>query len=459
MDRRRTGIWLILTATLASLLVTSAQAADQPPPSARVVIAVVEDAVNVYHRDFRDESRRSHPSETISTYPRSARRLELTFGKRDLEEAIVADQEKWAGLIPGQLYFLPRTKFVGLVYLPNSLDATTTQVEATYPPPAREPLPVVDGYTYHGTGVASVAAGTQYGTCPRCDLVIVAADNPEDGLAWAAKQPWIDIVNNSWGGPLGAPTQVAASQPQRAADSGPSPASLAAAATGKVVVFASGNGLTGLGAMTRGTQHSLTWASPFAGPDWVLTVGASKARTGQPTDWHNIPVDVIAQGEERPAADNDTVDGEMTFVGTSSSAPVAAGVLGAALLRAREALGDRGVGARGGALLTTAVARAQGPLTDRRLTYVELMQAAKSVAQWKDFDPSTVASDPLQAFVTPTTDASFAYQGYGVLDRESVGPLTDVLLGRQPQPARPEMTEWDVLDRQVRTARWGTAPS
>src|SRR5205085_2993950 len=105
--------------------------------------------------------------------------------------------------------------------------------------------------------------------CPDCDVVVVAADNPEDGLAWAAKQPWIDVISNSWLGLAGTPTRATPAHPERAAQPA-SDANRAAAAAGHAVVFASGNGATDLGPGTHRTQHAQTWDSPFAGPPWAL---------------------------------------------------------------------------------------------------------------------------------------------------------------------------------------------
>lgn len=447
-----------LTMTLSAFQALPSGAAASPPAS-HVVIAIVEDAVNVYHREFADPTRTSSPARWLPGYPASATPLRLHLHTADLATARQLDDPTWASLKANHLYYVPGTRFSGLIWLPSPLDRETSQAGISYPPPATPPRPVVDGDTYHGTGVASVAAGTHYGTCPDCDIVLVAADNPEDGLEWAATQPWIDVISNSWGGPLGAPAQLQASHPDRAATTSASAGSLAAARAGKVVVFGSGNGVTDLGPTTHGTQHSLTWDSPYAGPPWVLTVGASKAGTGQPTDWHNVPVDVIAQGEERPAADSTSLTGQDIFVGTSCSAPIAAGVVAEALYRARKATGDRHVGARHGSLLNPARPVRTGPTAGGSLTYLELLDAARAVAGWRSFDPSTVTSDPTQALATPTTPIAFVYEGFGLLDRASVAPLTDVLLGRHAEPARPEMQQWETIATAARTDRWGAPPA
>jgi hypothetical protein len=454
---------LLLSAALAVALAASgAHAVASAPPeesSAHVVIAVVETSVNVYHRDFAAPDRQSSPADWLPGYPRSSEPLRLHLHEKDYATARHLDDRTWATLRPGNLYYVPGTRFSGLVYLPSSLDKTTQQHHVEYPPPRDPPRPVVDGYSFHGTGVASVAAGERHGTCPSCDIVFVAADNLEDGLAWAARQPWIDIISNSWGGNLGAPSQATGGHPERGADTGASPGSSAAASSGKVVVFASGNGITDLGPTTHGTQHSLTWDSPYAGPPWVLAVGAAKAETGQPTDWHNIPVDVIAQGEQRPAASSSSLTGQDVFYGTSCAAPVAAGVLGAALLEARAAMHAGRVGPVRGSLLAGGRVPGKGPAADGRLSYLELLDAARSIAAWREFDPQSVSRDPFQAFVTPTTQVAYAYEGFGLLDHRSVTPLADVLLGRAAMPARPEMAQWQSTATTARSSRWGAAPA
>jgi hypothetical protein len=420
-------------------------------------LAVVETSVNVYHRDFAAPERAGSPSTWLPGYPRSARPLRLHLHSKDYSTARQADDPVWAAVHPGQLYYIPGTRVAGFVYLPSGLDSVSN-VNIQYPPPPYPQRSMIDG-SAHGTSVASVAAGTKYGTCPGCDVVVVAAENLEDGLAWAARQPWIDVISNSWGGVWGAPSKVTVGHPERAADQNASTASLAAANAGKAVVFASGNGATDLGPQSHVTQHSLTWHEPYAGPPWVLAVGAAKARTGQPTNWHNIPVDVIAQGEERPAASSTSFDGETEFLGTSCAAPIAAGVLAEALLQARQRAGDAGVGSRGGSLLNPARPLRRGPAADGRLTYAELFDAARAIAQWRAFDPTTVAADPIQAFATPTTPLAYAYEGSGLLDRPSVAPLSSVLVGQTAVPPRPEMQQWLGVARSARTARWGSEPT
>lgn len=162
---------------------------------------------------------------------------------------------------------------------------------------------------------------------------------------------------------------------------------------------------------------------------------------------------MIAQGEDRPAAAAASITGQGTFEGTSCSAPIAAGVLAEALRRTRQNTRSFRTGVGNGALLR-GPAR-PGPLADGRLTYLELFAAAQSVAQWQPFDPTQPGPDP---FFTPTTAASFAYQGHGLLDRQHIQSVADVLTGKTPQPERPEMRDWTQHDDAVRRAAWGPAP-
>ncbi len=423
--------------------------------TAKTVVAIVDSGVNIYHDEFSRRLLTAHPASYVPGYPRSAQPLRLSLDIADYDAAVDADDAAWRGLKPGSLRYVPGTNMIGMVWLPGSpLDRSQSISVGTGP--RDEPRPVLDDYQFHGTGVASVLAGRRHGTCPDCLFVLVNADDKEAGLAWAASQPWIDVISNSWGGPFGVPTRGTGGNPQRAA-SLDTAVSRSAAASGKIVLFGSGNGASGLGSVVPSpTQHDETYTSSYTGPPWILTIGAAKP-DGQPTNWHDIPVDVIAQGEQRPAAPQESTNGAGVFYGTSCSTPVAAGVIGDALLRVRRAVSDGGTGSRQGTLVVPAPGRRPlaGALADGRLTRQELVDVARHVATWATFDPSSLARDPL---VTPTTDASYAYQGFGRLDRDSTALIVEVLLGKRPLPARPEMQSWAAQHERTRTQLWGPSP-
>jgi hypothetical protein len=458
--RARSAAVVAIVATLAVGAGTSnAGTAPRPAPrDAQVVVAVIESSLNPYHDEFARPGLTRHPSSYIAGYPKTAKPLRLSLGASDYDKAATADDALWRGLPARELLYVPSTNFAGLVYLPTDspLDGDTS-VSVGTEGVGDNSRPVINGQQFHGTGVSSVLAGSRYGACPDCLVVFVAADDAEEGFAWAAAQPWIDVISNSWGGPLGVPSRGDAARPEQAAD--PSAEfTRKAAEQGKVVLFGSGNGATGLGGIVPSpAQHSETYSSPFTGPPWILTVGAAKAN-GQPTNWHDIPVDVIAQGEARPAASPGSIQDQQFFLGTSCATPIAAGVIGQALLNARRAVADTGTGPRRGSLVVPAPGTrkiGRGPLADANLGRAELVDAALSVAAWQPFDPGSLVTDPL---VTPTTSLSYAYQGHGRLDRDTIPLLTNVLLGKAPQPPRPEMAEWAAGHQQRRTALWGSAP-
>ena len=55
------------------------------------------------------------------------------------------------------------------------------------------------GNEAHGTKSAASAAGNLHGMCAECLFVLVRDGENGVGLKWAAAQPWIDIVSNSYG--------------------------------------------------------------------------------------------------------------------------------------------------------------------------------------------------------------------------------------------------------------------
>lgn len=415
---------------------------------AHVVVAIIDSGVNVYHREFARPERTAHPSTYLDGYPADAQPLPVTLDAPSYDDAVARDDALWRGIEDGQLYYVPGTNLTGLVHLPGPDITTSGSVGGE-----TNPRPVLDDYQFHGTGVASTLSGATLGSCPRCDVVLVNSTDNEAAFAWAAAQPWIDVISNSWGGVLVLPSRATAGHPERGLDHD-AEFSRVAAEAGKAVLFASGNGLTGLGSTTPGpTQHNSTYESPFTGPPWVLTIGAAEPETGQPTNWHGIPVDVVSYGERWPAAQERSLDGVHEFRGTSNATPLAAGVIAAALLRTREAVGDENTGPRDGSLVADAESLpSTGPLADGALGYRELFDVARAVARWVPFDAGALPDNP---FITPTTDAAFAYEGFGLLDRASVDPLADVLLGEIALPERPDMGTWPQEHEQRRVALWG----
>ena len=172
----------------------------------------------------------------------------------------------------------------------------------------------------------------------------------------------IRVVSNSWGNignvPLGSaiPTRDATRR-------------------GQTVAFAAGNGATNTNSSTvfppggqvedpckcKTPDSNPSMTSPYGGPSWVMTVGATSPINGQAHWWHSIPVDVSSFGSKWRAAAYDGVQREQNrdFGGTSCATPITSGVLSTVIERARQVFGDTTAGQRPGQVVAAA---APGPM-------------------------------------------------------------------------------------------------
>lgn len=397
----------------------------------QVVIAVADTGINPYHEDFHNPGFAAHPSTYLSGYPASAPALNLTFGS-DYAASRTADAAVWSSVQQNKLYWIPGTKIVGAFSIGNP---PVNPVPGTEPPAFPERFVIDD--LGHGTGTASVAAGYRHGTCEQCLLVIIEGTNL--GVEWAAAQPWIDMISNSYG-----PT---ASLPIGESDF----ASREAYNAGKSVLYSSGNGFTGTGLVP---DRNPTYTRPTSGPSWVVSVGAASPRNDQEHSWYGVPADVISYGSAYPAAAFDSVTGEQVFTGTSCATPITAGVEGSLLLYARRTLGDATEGTAGGILaaLDTGTAPASGPLADGVLTRNELEAVLLKTAIPTAFNPAA----PIDLTTVPGHPASFLTEGYGLVNRTSLARGLDVLDGTAALPSRPNEDAWVALNDGVRDLIWGT---
>lgn len=426
-----------------------------------VVIAVVDTGINPYHEEFRadlypgntdddpsnDLNLSEHPSRYIEGYPTQATALNLSLDAPDHATAVA--QDNWSEVRQGQLYWIPGTKVVGAYDGGGGLDSGDN---------------VLDEHG-HGTASASVAVGNTVGACQRCLLVSVEGLG---GLEWAMAQPWIDLVSNSWGnrGNAGVPTAGTGGVDAfgffgtHRADH-----TRAAVERGQTVLFAAGNGMAGAFATPQ-----TTYTSPFTGPDWVITVGATFKFGGQehcdcPGDEGSIlasgkPVDVSSYGAgDIPAAPHDSMDGEDQHSGTSAATPIVAGSMGQTLLATREVLGDATGGTREGVV-------AQGPATgsglvdDGQLTREELERATKLSAQHTQSGWIGIYPVSAPTFFTPDDAlwAEWTAEGWGVVSPRTAANATAMVLGDQPLADRPLDDQMAQRDSDARVALWGPGP-
>lgn len=418
-----------------------------------VVIAVVDTGINPYHGEFGNDTYpgdlnlSEHPSRYIEGYPTQASALNLSLEATD--HATAVSQDNWSQVRQGQLYWIPGTKIIGAYDGGGGLDSGHNVLDE-------------DG---HGTASASVAVGNTVGACDRCLLVSVEG---LAGLEWAMAQPWIDLVSNSWGnrGNAGVPTAGTGGVDAfgllgtKSTDH-----TRAAVERGQTVLFAAGNGMAGAFATPQPT-----YTSPYTGPDWVMTVGATYKFGGQENCGcsgdegivlaSGKPVDVSSYGVgDIPAAPHDAMDGDDQHSGTSAATPIVAGSMGQTLLAARQALDDATGGTRDG-IVAQGPATGSGLLDDGQLTREELEHVTKLSAQHTQ--SSWVGIYPLSAptFLAPedTLWAEWTAEGWGVVSPRTAANATDMVLGDQALPDRPLDDQMAQRDSDARVALWGPGP-
>ncbi|HVF52746.1 MAG TPA: S8/S53 family peptidase [Actinomycetota bacterium] len=421
-----------------------------------VVIALIDSGINPYHQDFRAPEFVHHPSKYVEGYPSDAVELDLSLDVADkdgYEAARTADDLTWAAVPSSKLHWIPGTRIIG------AISKGTGGAGGDYP----ERRILDDGG--HGTGTASVAAGTYFGSNPNA-LIVEVEGLGEASLEWASTQPWIDIVSNSWGNqanlPLGDPemTRVAAQR-------------------GQSYVWSAGNGATNTNSSaafppdgpvedpckckTPDSDNSIT--DPWSGPSWLVTVGAASPINGQAHWWHSIPVDVSSFGSKwraagafgvTPEIDSDENDETRDFGGTSCATPITAGVLSAIIEQARFVLGDTRGGQRPGGAVAVGSKKGSlpkdGPLSDGKLTRPEAEEIVQKTAFPVSADPEQITWDYA---VRPTTPLYYVFLGYGVVNASSKALALDVLMGKEPMPERAEVDQWIAAMDVLRNAIWG----
>ena len=417
-----------------------------------VVIAINDSGINPYHRDYSaatypDRSILSatgdftrHPSEYIPGYPADSEALPVTLGKgflpaEDCPDGVVTVDTTGAFTIDGtcagglwnperveggKLYWIPGTKIIGA---------------RSFGPDAH---PILDD-NGHGTGASSVSAGNTYGSCPSCLIVF------EEGFGsdWAADQPWIDLVSNSYGNinltpdlpvnPIGSIVDVKE-----------------AVERGQTWLFASGNGHT-----NTFTVPNTTYTQKHNGPDWILRVGAVDSGNRQALLGDGAPADVSSFGAgplpSASAASDTAVD---SFGGTSAATPVTSGVFGLVLGAARDALGDDRSGQRPNSAVAVGLPVAGSPyLGDGVLTRAELWELVLKTTQPGDY-PATDVS--LFSETYPLTQFHYLAGGYGIADQASAARAIDVMLGVAPLPDRSEEDAFFACDSALRVELYGS---
>lgn len=399
---------LVLTLVLPAPL-AGARSAERLERKPFTVVAVVDTGINPYHEDFRRPDLTAHPSTYLEGFPADTRALRLTLDANSLQDGLRRDAKRWSAIGDGELVWIPGTNIIGAVDVRGSDSSFRDE-------------------TGHGTGVASIVGGKTHGTGTD-DVLIVAVRSFTPGLEWAAEQPWIDIITNSWTTFDAEPiTEGAAAASRRAVESG------------KVVCFASGNASAPL------------WFTGEQGPSWNLHVGAASSKNRGEHYYTGWPNDVLGIANVTAAA-HDSIDGEIEFGGTSAAAPHVCGLIAKTLAHVRRRAKDWVQGPHRRAL---AVARGMGgSLEDGRLTNDELIDAIQATAVPAEANPPH-EEDRYSIPALPL--APWVRGGYGIVDRASIKDALAVLLGRRERPDRSTEDTWITTLDTIRDTVWGDPP-
>ena len=411
------GAQMIQASLIAALLLTTLPAVPAGAATPRsglqdrpfTVIAVADSGINPYHVEFRSPDLTAHPSTYIEGFPRSTPALKLTLDSRKYAEALTEDRDEWAGVAMDELVWIPGTNIVG------AIDTVGGEFKFM-------------DESGHGTAVASIAGGRRYGPGSD-DVLIVAIKGSTSGLQWAAKQPWIDVITNSW--------TTFDSEPVL---EGAAAASREAVRDGKIVCFASGNLAAPL------------WFTGEQGPSWHVNVGAASSSNRGEHFYTGWPNDVLGIANV-PGAAHDSVSGSTDFGGTSAATPHVCGLIAKTLAEVRGDLGDVVQGPHHGSLATGTGKGAY--LDDGKLTNYELIDAIQATAVPAEANPPD-PDDPDSFPALP--GAPWVRGGYGIVDEDSAAAALRVLLGEKERPDRAMEDAWIAALDRIRNTLWGDPP-
>lgn len=414
----------------------------------RVVVAILDTGIMPYHDEFRQiragEDPWAHPSTYLNGFPSDAPALNLTLdmkddaGERitDAEEYLTKDEDLWANTTQDTLYWLPGTKFAGVIGigadLPGGGHGSMTSTRA-------------------GGNTVSIGGPETLLVHVRGPLSLsteIGDDAQAIATRWMADQPFIDIQSHSWGMPFtcaGVATQHAWGWAE----------AFKYARDKQLVAVAAANGHGNTGTLGYPSQ-----CQDNAGIAGVVTVGGTD-NAGY-VSWANWFPAIAADGCNNPAIDDTTTDKlENTGGGTSSATPFSAGGAAKLVLEARRILRDPSVGVKDGVYATAhegAVLPATGPLADGDFTLAELKDVLFHTAiSPPTEDPSDGDTCLNQVPLGPETppESVFAFIGYGEVNHNSIALGIEVLMGSAELPARPTEDELYARDQAARRAFWG----
>ena len=453
-------------------------------PGDATVVAVIDTGLVPYHWDFLaskmpqasngdpadDLPLDNPPHEWLEGFPEPTdfaayRPLELTLEERnrnaEITKLLSTDEKTWNRVeesVPEAVsyYWVPGTKVIG------ALDFAGSRMRGTP--------------NSHGVGSASVAVGNIHGACPECLMVFISLGSEQQGeraIEWAMRQPWIDVISNSYGFSL--------LSRDRIYNGSNLDAQLAATERGQTIFFSAGNGYD-----NEFLVPNSTYFSSQEGPDWIITVGAvspdgdhnyyedivSNSASHASYSGQGKPADIAGIGGDYPSAYTAVTvgsTGRSGFGGTSNATPTIAGLYARALHSARSLLTGAsrvqagGVIARGDEFRCGPV-RPDCELGDGLLTAAELRHRLLHGAVHTPWGVSPGGAGQLP----PIGEDEFMNEGHGTYFVREDGPgqtgewlaelrrIVAPLTGNGRVLRRPEgELEWMIVDSFCRQHVWG----
>lgn len=381
-------------------------------------LLLTDSGINPYHEDFHLPEGFVPPA---GYYPEAAELLDLALDASSYAEAVERDRDIWDGLEPGKLYAFNGTKIVGAIQFDGAAPLILDPVDG--------PTALRGGG--HGTLVASAAVGNRAGACPSCRIVMSVNPPAELRYAWALEHDWIDALSLSVSN-VGGVGWIYTFEEHEAR---------LWARSGRAWFTSAGNGGT----------NTVNHLDSKSGSPWSVRVGR-----GDPpqADWTRT-YDVVGRAARRIAT-HDSLDEYFTASGTSVASPAVAGHFLMLLWEARDSLGDT-EGLRDGVLARAepgVALPAAGPLSDGELTAVELQEVLMATAGGTD--PPEQGELPNHPPLPLPPELSYWWEGFGMVDEESMHDARAVLLGDAEMPEKPWPAWWRQVDQYARQAWGGT---
>ena len=201
-----------------------------------VVVALIDNAIDIYHPIFRRENLIYPPSTYIEGFPDTATAVNITFDDvGGYWSSIEKDSRIWERLTTKTLYWFPHTNIIGITFR----DFRGSNESPLLPGP------------WHGTATSSIIAMK----CPNATIVFIQANSSSlvEAFSWAVNQSWIDIILPEFATRNNTPRTEWNEIPNISKN---------AVEKGKIIITPAGN-----------SARKISFFSNICGMPWVISVG------------------------------------------------------------------------------------------------------------------------------------------------------------------------------------------